>query len=197
MERVSMGVRDERMPDWFTGGYAEAAFARHLLPVAGQENFHALQIGAYCGDASKWLLENVLTEFGAWLVDVDTWEGSREADHGLIDFSAVEDFYKDRMQEFRHVGRFKGTSDEYFALIPSPFDFIYIDGSHETEQVLRDAMNADQYLKVGGMIAFDDYRWGGGARDVPAPAIDAFIRCFENRYLVLEQDLQVWVRKVR
>lgn len=190
---------ERKWPDWFTGGYAEEAFIRHLLPLAGEDNFHALQIGAYSGDASEWLLSNVVTAHGSWLVDVDTWQGSMETAHGRIDFSAVEDFYKERMKEFRLVGRYKGTSDEYFSLTPSPFDFIYIDGSHETEQVLRDAVNADRFLNVGGMIAFDDYRWWeyGNERNVPGPAIDAFIRCFENRYVVLEQDLQVWVRKVR
>jgi predicted O-methyltransferase YrrM len=190
-----MGVRPG--PDWFSNGYAQAAFERHLIPHFGQEDFHVLQIGAYCGDASVWLLNNVVTGSRSWLVDVDTWQGSNEADHGVLDFSEVEEFYLDQIKRYNHVGRFKGTSDEYFALGPAPFDFIYVDGAHTAEQVLRDAVNADRYLKVGGMIAFDDYKWGGGSRDVPAPAIDAFLRCYEQRYEVLEKDLQVWVRKVR
>lgn len=185
-------------PDWFTGGYAEAAFARHLLPDSRREHFHALQIGAYCGDASEWLLRNVVTEHGSWLVDVDTWQGSAEADHDVIDFAEVEEFYNERVKQFIHVGRFKGTSDEYFSMGPAPFDFIYIDGSHETEQVLRDAVNADRVLNIGGLMAFDDYMWGVGShRNIPQPAIDAFLRCYEQRYSVLEMGLQVWVRKVR
>lgn len=183
-------------PDWFTGGYAEAAFYRNLLPLAGQP-VACLQIGAYCGDASVWVMENVVTGHGSWLVDVDTWQGSAEVAHGVIDFAAVEDFHTERMKHYARFGRFKGTSDDYFAMQPEPFDFIYVDGAHTAEQVLRDAVNADRYLKVGGMIAFDDYRWSDGTRDVPAPAIDAFLRCYEQRYTVLEMDLQVWVRKVR
>jgi len=183
-------------PDWFTGGYAEAAFARHLLPLAGQP-LQCLQIGAYCGDASVWLLENVLTEVGGWLVDVDTWVGSAEIDHEAINFGAVNQFYLDRMKHYTRVGKFTGTSDDYFSMRPAAFDFIYVDGAHTAEQVLRDAVNADRFLKVGGLLAFDDYAWGGGARDVPKPAIDAFLRCYEQRYEVLEIDLQVWARKVR
>jgi hypothetical protein len=191
-------LTERAWPDWFTNGYAEAFFERHLWPLAGQEHFHALQIGAYCGDASEWLLTHVITGHDSWLVDVDTWEGSKETGHVQIDFSDVEEFYNERIKHFRHVGRFKGTSDEYFALGPAAFDFVYIDGSHETEQVLRDGVNADKYLKVGGMIAFDDYLWSdwGNQRNVPGPAVDAFIRCFENRYVVVEKGLQVWVRKV-
>jgi predicted O-methyltransferase YrrM len=155
-----------------------------------------LQIGAYCGDASVWMLDNVLTDPSSWLVDVDTWKGSQEEEHGLIDFEEVENFYLHRTNG-RNVGRCKMTSDEYFDLKPTPFDFIYVDGAHTSEQVLRDAVNADRYLKVGGLLAFDDYQWGRGYRDIPQPSIDAFARCFENRYEVLEADLQVWMRKVR
>lgn len=186
-------------PDWFHNSAAEQCFERYLLPSAGWPNFQALQIGAYCGDASEWLLTNVLTDRHAWLVDVDTWEGSNEVGHQSIDFAEVKAFYDERMRRFSHVGRFQGTSDQYFAQQPSGFDFIYIDGSHQTEQVLRDAVNADQYLKVDGILAFDDYLWWeyNNARDVPGPAIDAFIRCYEKRYEVLEKSAQVWLRRVR
>ena len=63
-------------PNWFSGDYAEAYFKEFLTPYAGVPEFQALQIGAYCGDASEWLLTNVLTARHSWLVDVDTWEGS-------------------------------------------------------------------------------------------------------------------------
>jgi hypothetical protein len=174
-------------------------FRKHLSAYFGREDFHALQIGAYAGDASEWLLKNVITGHRSWLVDVDTWQGSVEVGHLRIDFEEVEAFYLDRIKQYNHVGRFKGTSDEYFAMGPSPFDFIYIDGSHETEQVLRDAVNADQYLKIGGILAFDDYRWWeiGNERNVPGPAIDAFLRCYERRYEPLEIEDQVWVRRTR
>jgi hypothetical protein len=156
-----------------------------------------LQIGAYCGDASEWLLRNVLTGRGSWLVDVDTWGGSDESAHRDIDFGSVREFYEERVRGYSNVGMFVGTSDDYFQMRPEPFDFIYIDGSHETHQVLRDAVNAERILKPGGVMAFDDYRWGSGARDVPAPAVDAFLRCYERYIEVVEVGLQVWVRKVR
>lgn len=187
-------TKERVWPDWFTGGYAEDAFRRHLLPLAG-EPLQCLQIGAYCGDASVWLLENVLTKVGGWLVDVDTWKGSNEIDHAAIDFSSVEEFYIERMRQFSRVGKFTGTSDDYFSMGPAPFDFIYIDGSHESHQVLRDAVNAERFLKPGGLMAFDDYMWGGAARNIPRPAIDAFLRCYEEQIDVLEIGLQVWVRK--
>jgi hypothetical protein len=39
------------------------------------------------------------------------------------------------------------------------YDFIYVDGSHQTIDVLEDAVAAFQLAKVGAIIAFDDYIW--------------------------------------
>jgi len=182
-------------PDWFTGGYAEATFARHLGGFAGQPDLRFLQIGAYCGDASEWLLNNVVTHPSSVLFDVDTWEGSLEPDHEEIDFQSVHQFYTERMEPYSNVSWWVTSSDGFFAATNERFDFIYIDGSHQAHQVLRDAVNADAHLRAGGILAFDDYRWGSHLRDTPAPAIDAFLRCFEGRYELLDLGLQVWVRK--
>lgn len=181
-------------PDWFNNGYAEACFRRHLLGLAGQDHLRALQIGAYCGDASVWLMENVLTSSTSTLIDVDTWKGSNESAHEAIDFDEVMSFYLSRIAY--QVSWVCSTSDEFFASWrPQPFDFIYVDGSHEPDQVLRDAVNAHSALAPGGLLAFDDYTWTDGTRDHPKPAIDAYLRCYENQIDVLETDLQVWVRK--
>ena len=174
-------------PNWFEG-YASKNFAKYLTGLEG----NALQIGAYTGDATVWLSENTKLN----LVDVDTWRGSNEVAHATIDFEAVWEYYKSRS----HATYYRGTSDEFFRnldcslLYPQEYDFIYIDGSHETEQVLRDAVNAEQHLKSGGLLAFDDYLWGTG-RNIPRPAIQAFIRCYELKFDVLEKGLQVWLRK--
>jgi predicted O-methyltransferase YrrM len=186
-------TKERVWPDWFTGGYAEESFRRHLIPFVGFRDARFLQIGAYCGDASVWLAENILTGENTRLVDVDTWQGSNEIDHQPINFDDVFAFYKSRIP--RNVQTFIGTSDAFFGLTHPPFDFIYVDGSHETHQVLRDAVNAERLLKPGGLLAFDDYMWGGAARNIPRPAIDAFLRCYEERIDVLEVGLQVWVRK--
>lgn len=156
----------------------------------------ALQIGAYCGDASIWLTENILTGAGALLVDVDTWAGSAEAAHDHIDFDEVWKFYLSRVGKKVQVWR--GTSDAFFVINRTQvFDFIYIDGSHQAHQVLRDAVNADRVLKPGGLLAFDDYTWTDGHNDRPKPAIDAFLVCFSKQYNILEIGAQVWLQKKR
>lgn len=185
-------------PDWFTDTYARSLFDRFLTPLADKPNLRFLQIGAYCGDASEWLLTNVLTHSTSYLIDVDTWEGSAEVAHESIDFADVFGFYHRRMNALRGPGGFtqfrRQTSDEFFVNYMGPkFDFIYIDGSHETHQVLRDAVSAQRLIAPGGLIAFDDYMWDDGSEDYPRPAIDAFLRCFREQITVLHVGLQVWV----
>lgn len=52
------------------------------------------------------------------------------------------------------------------------FDIIYIDGNHEPEYVLEDAVLCFRKLKVGGILIFDDYGWGGP--DLTQRGIDGF-----------------------
>ena len=75
------------------------------------------------------------------------------------------------------------------------FDIIYIDGNHEPEYVLEDAVISFRKLKVNGIMIFDDYGWGGP--DLTQKGIDAFLSGYSKRiqYLKLE-DHQVFIKKI-
>lgn len=51
---------------------------------------------------------------------------------------------------------FKMTSDEFFARNQKQYDFIFIDGLHETEQVDKDISNSLKFLNKDGMILLHD-----------------------------------------
>ncbi len=75
------------------------------------------------------------------------------------------------------------------------FDIIYIDGNHEPEFVLEDAVFAFRKLKQGGIMIFDDYGWGGP--DLTQKGIDAFLSGYSKRIQKLgEADSQVFVKKL-
>jgi hypothetical protein len=59
------------------------------------------------------------------------------------------------------------------------FDIIYIDGNHEPEYVLEDAVLAFRKLKIDGYLIFDDYGWGGA--DLTQRGIDAFASGYHKR----------------
>lgn len=76
------------------------------------------------------------------------------------------------------------------------FDIIYIDGNHEPEYVLEDAVLSFRKLKVGGIMIFDDYGWGGP--DLTQKGIDGFLHGYHKRMTILGmRDYQVFIRKTR
>ena len=75
------------------------------------------------------------------------------------------------------------------------FDIIYIDGNHQPEYVLEDAVLSFRKLKKNGIMIFDDYGWGGP--DLTQRGIDAFLSGYRKRinYLKLVES-QVFIQKI-
>jgi len=75
------------------------------------------------------------------------------------------------------------------------FDIIYIDGNHEPEYVLEDAVLSFRKLKKEGIMIFDDYGWGGD--DLTKKGIDAFLTAYSKKIKCLGLlNSQVFVRKL-
>ena len=179
-------------PNWFDG--QKYNFEAQLSHLKGKPDLRFLQIGVYTGDASVWLLENILTDQSSMLIDVDTWEGSDEEEHKSISFSEVYEFYKKRMKPYENMRSARNNSDNFLGHNKTTYDFIYIDGAHTTAQVERDANGAWKLLKPNGILSFDDYLWRGG-EDCPKPAIDKFLAEHEGQYKMLVDSYQIWIQK--
>ena len=96
---------------------------------------------------------------------------------------------KDKMVVHRGYSKDKVPSfeDEYF-------DIIYIDGNHEPEAVLEDAVLSFRKLKHDGIMIFDDYGWGGP--DLTQRGIDAFVSGYYKQILSsIKSESQLFVRK--
>lgn len=196
-------------PNWFDMT-ARANFEKRLSHFRGLPGFMALQIGAFVGHASEWMLRNLITGKDATLHDVDTWKGSPEIAHGEFDWALVEADYHERLKTWRWTHRltsYKMTSAEFFESLEAKesfirdgygYDFVYVDGSHKAADVYRDAVNAWKWLKPRGIIAFDDYQWreGEDPNGWPQPAIDRFMAEHAGQFRLLEFGYQVWLRKL-
>lgn len=74
------------------------------------------------------------------------------------------------------------------------FDIIYIDGNHEPDYVMEDAVLCFRKLKKNGIMIFDDYGWGGP--DLTQRGIDGFIHGFHKKITVLGlENSQVFIKK--
>ena len=87
--------------------------------------------------------------------------------------------FKTNMNEFSNkVETFKGTSDNFFLNHKEKFDVIYVDGSHEADQVYKDIKNSWDILNISGILICDDYFYGNiyeNPDNVPSISINKFI----------------------
>jgi predicted O-methyltransferase YrrM len=184
---------------WFEPTGAKDNFTSMLSPFEGEPNLNFLQLGVYTGDASVWLMENILTDNTSTLTDIDTWQGSQEEAHESIDFEEVYKFYQNRTNKYSNCKHHRMTTWEYLRFHPHNinYDFIYIDADHTAIGTLLDAEMSWDLLKYGGILAFDDYQWrsGKGAEFDPAPGINTFLTRHQGEFKVIHKGWQVWIYK--
>lgn len=199
---------EDKYPNWFKVT-AQENFERFLRPMSGQPLLRFLQLGAYTGDATEWLMDNILTGPGSTLKDVDTWEGSDEEAHKSIDFNEVYEIYNKRIKRFNKrelkVLDYRGSTTDFLLHDAGccdcgghQYDFIYVDADHTTAGVLLDAELSWPVLKSGGILAFDDYTWGPDlpAHLSPKLGINLFIARHQGQFETLVVNGQVWIRKL-
>ncbi|MFP3567190.1 class I SAM-dependent methyltransferase [Paraburkholderia sp. SIMBA_030] len=200
--------------NWF--GAAAKGVWDQLIPQIKPEKI--LEIGSYEGASACYLIETLAKEQAIEIHCVDTWEGGIEHQAGgtaEADMSSVESrFYHNVRLATRHSSDrvelvvHKGYSDECLSRLIAEgkkgyFDFVYVDGSHQAPDVLCDAILGFKLLKIGGVIAFDDYIWsedlpsGKDLLRCPKPAIDAFVNLNFRKLRILSAPLyQLYAQKL-
>jgi predicted O-methyltransferase YrrM len=176
-----------------------------------------LEVGSYEGASTCYLIKMLSQSFPLEIHCIDTWkDGVEHKTGGFVetDMSEVESRFLHNIKVatenppnpvalFRH----KGSSDIELAKLlvdkQNYFDFIYIDGSHQAPDVLCDALLSFRLLKIGGLIAFDDYLWaealpyGTDPIRCPKTAIDAFTNIYCRKVKIISALLyQLYVQKI-
>jgi predicted O-methyltransferase YrrM len=173
--------------DWFSHNVPNFETCMSALP----EKKLFLEIGAFEGRATCWLLENGLADKGS-IVCVDPFSG--------IDMQAVEARFWSNTSQARKdtqiVSLMRTTSYNALAEMVGhkyAFDFIYVDGVHSAEGALTDACMAWGLLKQGGVMLFDDYLYPHEPTKV---GIDSFLLSFEGHYDIILNNYQLAVKKL-
>ncbi|MEN3974671.1 class I SAM-dependent methyltransferase [Emcibacter sp. SYSU 3D8] len=181
--------------DWFTSRLCEwlGVFERHPLPSAPE----ILEIGSWEGMSALFILTNWPD---ARLTCVDTWMGGRTTAGTPLAAASEMRFDANMAGHAGRVRKFKGTSLEFFAAedMRDRFDFVYVDGSHQYEDVLHDAFSGFDALKPGGIMIFDDYLLApyDGATDCPAAAVNRLLDERRGRYELVDVYWQLVIRKL-
>ena len=105
---------------------------------------------------------------------IDPYISYKETYDGAISDEYDDNWAKEiahkRLSRFSEKIEFiEKTSDDAVKDIKEPLDFVYIDGSHNYENVLRDIQNYYKKVKVGGVVGGHDFRAGFG---VPKAVIE-------------------------
>jgi len=141
------------------------------------------------------MLQNMLADDGT-IYCVDTFKGGQEHQNmNLTDLRKVfeENVYLAQKlnQEVRVMERLSFKALAMLIMAETEFDFIYVDGSHEIQDVITDACMAFQVLKSGGVMLFDDYE---GTEDMKS-AINAFLITHRNKCKLLTMNYQLAIQK--
>ena len=187
-------------PQWFFDNNTNVDFEEGLKEFKGKKNLKFLQIGVFTGNCSTWLLENILTDPTSILVDVDPWCGNLQHE-SMYSWEGIQEAYAEQIKPHaKKVQSFKAFSGDWLKEHrEGGFDFIYIDGDHLPESVTLDADLSWDLLKVGGIMAFDDYEWNhpDGTDKNPKPAIDKWLHKHKEDIEILRMGWQVWIRKTK
>lgn len=169
---------------WFLDNQGQ--FEQHLAHLSGAP-CQILEIGCYEGQATTWLLKYIATHPASSVTCVDI------AEHPQFKPNIETE------QGSERVKMIVGRSNETLPRLTSQFDFIYVDGSHATVDVLEDALWAWRLAKQSAIIAFDDYLWKEegtcGDEGTPKLAIDTFVKIYRRKITILAKNYQLWVRK--
>ena len=168
---------------WFLNNFDIFSF---FLPQDKNSKFVYLEVGCFEGLSSFF----VLSEYKA--VDatlLDIWDmpnpNSKTLSHN---FNSVESAFDDNLSRFNFT---KIKDDSVVAMRKlfkqnKSFDFIYIDGSHNGEDILSDAIEAFKILKKEGLIFFDDFLQYDKNRALQSyDGIEKFLNLYSN-YLKIE-----------
>lgn len=171
--------------DWFTHNIPN--FEKCMLEVGAQRK-HFLEIGAYEGRSTCWLIDNI--EDGGTVYSIDPFPEMPEIEKRFLD--NTREAVKGTKVISCHV---KSTSYQALAKMVAQkqeFDFIYIDGDHDPATTLTDACMAWGMLRQGGVMLFDDYEYPHEPTKV---GIQGFMQGFVGKYDLVLQNYQLAVKK--
>jgi predicted O-methyltransferase YrrM len=145
---------------WFSG-CALDMYLKSISTDISSRPFHILEIGAFEGLGTLSMLSSACTHPDSFIVSVDPFmetdrttpvdvtTGSRF----LTNISTSPDAHK---VQFHMI-----TSLEYMWTNPHrQFDLVYIDGSHEIDDIRLDILGLVGLVKSGGVLWMDDYLGG-------------------------------------
>jgi hypothetical protein len=154
---------------WFLNNFN---IFHYFLPSDLDKKFSYLEIGSFEGLSAL----NILYHYkNAKVTAIDLWGDCNTNSEPLkVDFKEIEKKFDKNLENYNFI---KIKKDSVIALreilrTKISFDMIYIDGSHNGEDILSDAIESYKLLSSDGLIIFDDI--SNYNKDITVQAYEGF-----------------------
>ncbi len=126
-----------------------------------------LTIGVFEGASEVWLMQNILKHPESQLVCIDPWAATtkikknymeecyQNAQHNLSQWASQITLLRGHSQQVMREANEAGNLLEHAM---GTFDLVIIDGDHNKDAVIDDAVLTYPFVKKGGWMLFDDVR---------------------------------------
>lgn len=180
---------------WFPG--SEINLKMETFVEKSKEN-KILEIGCFEGLSSVFLADNFINHSNSSLTCVDPYTIINNDDHGqfFINNHVAEDNFDFNVSVCKNSDKIiihKTTSDLFFEKNNKTYNFIYIDGCHETDFIERDMENAFRVLESNGVMWMDDYE--GGCGGAIKKTMDTFLKKYESQFDLIHIGYQLAIQK--
>jgi len=182
---------------WFLNSELKKNISKYLRKT---DILKILEIGSYEGAASVFFSDKFLNNKASRLVCVDPHYESSETINSFAEGEGskyVKGFTKDKFlrnikksKNFNKIEYLQIESNQFFEKNNENFNFIYIDGYHNNEQVKKDLINSMSSLQSNGVIWMDDYVWS-------KKTIDSIVDNSLDNFEVIHQSYQIAIKKIK
>jgi len=175
--------------DYFS---ANAFYFNNLLKKLPKD-FKYLEIGSYEGNSALYVAINFPNSN---ITCVDLWQDVEE--YKGKNFNIIENNFDLNLKGLSNINKIKSTSDDFFVKNKTMYDFIYIDGNHKFDYVLRDCENAWKFLNDDGFLVCDDYIWNyyTDIKLNPCFAVNKFLEKNKVKILLVTNS-QIFFQKIK
>ena len=190
---------EKELPNFYGTVFRTATNWLSSIPVDEFENrpIKYLEIGAHCGGNLVSFSQTYGSHPHSLLYAVDPWCEYDGYDEYKNKMNKIYNYYIANIKNYNienkvttirdfSANAIKTFEDDYF-------DIIYIDGNHESEYVLEDAVLSFRKLKLNGYMVFDDNVWENVFK-----GIKSFIYSYEKYLKIINMNVksQTFVQKI-
>ena len=183
---------------WFINSEIHRFLFNHLEQLKVNK---MLEIGCFEGLSTVFFADNFLDNVNSSLTCVDPFLTIDNNDHSQL-LNNVESYFDQNILVCKNTDKIKVhkiTSDAFFTAMRlcesnnQTYNFIYIDGCHETDFIKRDMENSFNVLETGGIMWMDDYL--GGVNNQIKDTMDKFLDKYSGQYEVIHRGYQLAIKK--